>query len=93
MTKYKDTKEGQFIYKQVKRIRIEGILCISLGLIYLLFNILEKEAWYMYLVTLALFIFGGYFVYKSYSIKNIKEKVYDYNSKNIDKWDIKLLLF
>ena len=42
MTKYKDTKEGQFIYKQVKKIRIEGILCISLGLIYLLFNILEN---------------------------------------------------
>lgn len=79
---YFETEEGKFIKHQSKKIRIEGILCLALGLIYLLFNIYKKEAWSMYLITLALFIFGIYFIYKSYSIKNFKKKIYDYKKNN-----------
>ena len=38
----------------------------------------------MYLVTLALFVFGAYFIYKSYSIKDFKKKIYDYKKNNPD---------
>lgn len=79
---YFETEEGKFIKHQSKKIRIEGILCLALGLIYLIFNVYKKEAWSMYLITIALFIFGTYFVYKSYSIKNFKKKIYDYKIKN-----------
>ena len=78
------TEEGKFIKHQSKKIRIEGILCLALGLIYLLFNVYKKEGWYMYLVTLALFVFGAYFIYKSYSIKDFKKKIYDYKKNNPD---------
>lgn len=81
---YFTTDEGKFIKRQSKKIRIEGILCIALGLIYLLLNIYNKEGWSMYLVTLALFVFGTYFIYKSYSIKNSKKKIYDYKKNNPD---------
>ena len=79
---YFTTEEGKFIKHQSKKIRIEGILCIALGLIYLLFNIYKKEDWYMYIITISLFVFGSYFLYKSYSIKNFKKKIYDYKKNN-----------
>ncbi len=79
---YFQTEEGKFIKHQVKKIKIEGILCIALGLIYLVFNIYQKEKWYMYLVTIALFVFGLYFVYKANSIKITKKRVYEYELKN-----------
>lgn len=79
---YFTTEEGKFIKHQAKKIRIEGILCIALGLIYLLFNIYKKEDWYMYIITISLFVFGSYFLYKSYSIKNFKKKIYDYKKNN-----------
>jgi len=66
----KEEKNYEFLRKQGKKIRIEGILCIALGIIYLLMNILSKDEWYMYLVTGALFVFGIYFIIKSYSIKD-----------------------
>lgn len=66
----KEEENYEFLRKQAKRIRIEGILCIALGILYLLMNILENDKWYMYLVTLALFVFGIYFVIKSYSIRD-----------------------
>ena len=71
---YFETEEGKFIKHQSKKIRIEGILCFALGLIYLLFDVYKKEAWQMYLLTIGLFAFGTYFIYKSYSIKNFKKK-------------------
>lgn len=79
---YFQTEEGKFIKHQVKKIKIEGILCIALGLIYLVFNIYQKEKWYMYLVTIALFVFGLYFVYKANSIKITKKRAYEYELKN-----------
>lgn len=79
---YFETQEGKFIKHQSKKIRIEGILCFALGLIYLLFNVYKKEAWQMYLLTIGLFVFGTYFIYKSYSIKNFKKKIYDYKKNN-----------
>ena len=79
---YFETEEGKFITHQSKKIRIEGILCFALGLIYLLFDVYKKEAWQMYLLTIGLFAFGTYFIYKSYSIKNFKKKIYDYKKNN-----------
>ena len=60
---YFETEEGKFIKHQSKKIRIEGILCFALGLIYLLFDVYKKEAWQMYLLTIGLFAFGTYFIY------------------------------
>lgn len=79
---YFETEEGAFIRHQAKKIKIEGILCLALGLIYLVFNIYQKEKWYMYLVTLALFVFGSYFIYKANSIKIQKKNIYDFEMKN-----------
>jgi len=67
----KEEKSKDFLKRQAKRIRIEGILCVSLGIIYLLMNIINSDKWYMYLITLALFVFGFYFIIKSYSIKDM----------------------
>lgn len=79
---YFQTEEGKFIKHQVKKIKIEGILCLALGLIYLVFNIYQKEKWFMYLVTLALIVFGIYFLYKANNIKITKQRLYDYKVKN-----------
>ena len=40
---YFETEEGKFIKHQSKKIRIEGILCFALGLIYLLFDVIKKK--------------------------------------------------
>ena len=81
---YFETEEGTFIRHQAKKIKIEGILCLALGLIYLVFNIYQKEKWYMYIVTLALFVFGIYFLYQANNIKITKQRLYDYkvNTEN-----------
>ena len=82
---YFQTEEGKFIKHQVKKIKIEGILCLALGLIYLVFNVYQKEKWYMYLVTLALFVFGIYFLYQANKIKITKQRLYDYKVNNEKK--------
>ena len=83
---YFETEEGKFIKHQSKKIRIEGILCFALGLIYLLFDVYKKEAWQMYLLTIGLFAFGTYFsrsVDYSNGIFTIKNPKYKFATSSI----------
>lgn len=60
----------------LKRVNIIGIMCLILGLIILIINILTKVKWYEYITVGALFLAGLIFIYTSnkMKIKNIYKK-------------------
>lgn len=60
----------------LKRVNIIGILCLILGIIILVINILTKVKWYEYITVIALFIVGLIFIYTSNKmiIKNTSKK-------------------
>ena len=75
---FNKSKEGKAINKRLKRLRITGILCIVLGITYLVINIIFKEEWYEYILPAFLFLFGPLFIYNSYSIRRTKVNVFNY---------------
>ena len=60
----------------LKRVNIIGILCLILGIIILVINLLTKVKWYEYITVGALFITGLVFIYTSNKmiIKNTPKK-------------------
>lgn len=60
----------------LKRVSIIGILCLILGVIILVINILAQVKWYEYITVGALFIAGLVFIYTSNKmiIKNTPKK-------------------
>lgn len=60
----------------LKRVNIIGIICLILGLVILVINILTKVKWYEYISVGALFLAGLIFIYTSnrIRIKNTSKK-------------------
>lgn len=60
----------------LKRVNIIGIICLVLGLIILIINILTSVKWYEYISVGALFLAGLIFIYTSnrIRIKNTSKK-------------------
>ena len=77
-TAFNASKEGKVINKRLNRLRFTGSLCLVVGLIYLIINIIFKEEWYEYISPVLLFIFGPFFIYDSYSLKKTKVNVFNY---------------
>ncbi len=70
-----------------KRIKITGIICIIIGLSWLILNIYYKTAIYDYILAITLNCFGIFFIINSIRLKKkeINKFIYE-NKKSSKKW-------
>lgn len=82
---FDQTEAGKNLNKRLKRIFLNGCICVILSIVYLIWNIVSKAFWYEYLLVVALVVFGIAFIYKSYEIKFFEVNRYNYNNRKRSK--------
>ena len=75
------SNEGKNTNYYLKRVKITGILCITIGLIWLILSIYYQTRWYEYITSVLLIIFGIYFIINSLRIKKKEVNKYIHNKK------------
>lgn len=82
---FDQTEAGKNLNKRLKRIFLNGCICVILSIVYLIWNIVSKAFWHEYLLVVALVVFGIVFIYKSYEIKFFEVNRYNYNNRKRSK--------
>ncbi len=79
--KFNNSEIGKVKNHYLKRVKIIGILCIMVGLSWLIISIFNKNQLYDYIISSTLVLFGIYFIINSKVIKNKEVNKYIYNNK------------
>ena len=75
-TKYTSTKEGKNSITILNRLFLEGILCLIIGIIMLVYSIIDKMEWHYYGLSIILIIGGVVFLIAQYCIRLAKYDKY-----------------
>ena len=81
--KFKNTKRGNKVYPALNKLFIDGILCFLCAIFTIITTIIFKDGIFFYILAVILILFGIYFIYTSFKLKNIE--INRMKEKNKDK--------